>query len=73
MASFILNFSFIQFPEDKSSYLPAAIEVLLLMVFCVFVVKLIRKFSKKQELAAKELEARALAERDERMKQENQQ
>ncbi|WP_042475994.1 hypothetical protein [Bacillus ndiopicus] len=73
MTSFLLNFGFLYFPEDKSTYFPAFLEILLLLVLCFFVLKIIRKFAKKQELAAKELEARALAERDERMKKEAQQ
>ncbi|MEC1178024.1 hypothetical protein P9B03_05965 [Metasolibacillus meyeri] len=73
MTSFILNLGFLYFPEDKSTYLPAFIEILLLLLLCFFVLKLIRKFAKKQELAAKELEERALAERDERMKKEQEQ
>lgn len=73
MTSFILNFSFLYFPEDKSTYLPAFIEILLLLGLCFLVLKLIRKFAKKQEQEAKKLEERALAERDERMKKEQEQ
>lgn len=67
-----MNFSggFLYFPEDKSLYLPAAIEfaILLIIVFATF--RLIRRIAARQAAQAKLLEERALQERDERMAKE---
>ena len=61
---------FLYFPEDKATYIPAAIEKLLIfrVVFSLF--KWLRKNSAKQAAEAKKLEERAFAERDERMRKE---
>ena len=67
-----MNFSggFLYFPEDKSLYLPAAIEfaILLIIVFATF--RLLRRIAARQAAQAKLLEERALQERDERMAKE---
>ena len=71
MTNLVLNWgNFLYFPEDKSTYLPAAIELILLIFVCVFIFKWLRKNSIKQAAEAKKLEERALAERDARMKAE---
>ena len=71
MNNLVLNWgNFLYFPEDKSTYLPAAIELVLLIVVCVLIFKWLRKNSAKQAAEAKRLEERALAERDARMKAE---
>lgn len=69
LSQFLLNFAggFLYFPEDKSGYIPAAIQfgILLIIVFATY--RWIRRYSARQAEAAKQLEARALQERDERM------
>ena len=61
------------FPEEKSAYLPAALEFGLLIVIVFATFRWIRRIAKRQEDSAKQLEARALKERDERMAKELQQ
>lgn len=73
MESLILNWGFLYFPEDKSTYLPAAIEMLLLFVVVFLLFKWLRKNSAKQAAEAKKLEERALKERNERMQMEKKQ
>jgi len=70
MNNLVLNWGFLYIPEDKSTYLPAVIELILLIVVCVLMFKWLRKNSMKQAAEAKKLEERALAERDARMKAE---
>ncbi len=71
MEKLILNWGgFLYFPEDKSTYIPAAIEMLLLFLVVFLLFKWLRKNSAKQAAEAKKLEERALAERDERMRRE---
>ena len=71
MNNLVLNWgNFLYFPEDKSTYLPAAIEMILLIIVCVLIFKWLRKSSMKQAAEAKKLEERALEERDARMKAE---
>ena len=69
VSQFLLNFSggFFYIPQDKSAYLPAAIEfgILMLIVFATY--RWVRRYSARQAEVAKQLEARALQERDERM------
>lgn len=60
--------NFLYVPEDKSAYLPAAIQFAIMLVICVLVFKWVRRLAQKQAEAAKVLEARALAERDAKMK-----
>ncbi len=54
---------FLYFPEDKSEYLPVAIEMLVLLILCILAFMLVRRISKKQELKTKEIEERILRER----------
>ncbi|MGA3600251.1 hypothetical protein [Lysinibacillus agricola] len=58
-----LMYQFLYFPEDKSGYIPAAFEFLLMLILCIIVFIAFRKISKKQEMKTKEIEARILAER----------
>ena len=63
---------FLYFPEDKTEYIPAAISFTIFMILCVLAFRWIRKTSKKQEAATKELEERILRERQaEREAKEN--
>lgn len=71
MKFLVLNWGgFLYFPEDKSTYIPAAIEMLLLFLVVFLLFKWLRKNSAKQAAEAKKLEERAFAERDERMRNE---
>lgn len=63
MNNLILYSGFLYFPEDKSAYLPAVIEMILLLLLCIGVFYMFRRISKKQELKAKELEERILRKR----------
>ena len=69
MNQFLINFSggFLYFPEDKSLYLPAAIEFGILMIIVFVTFFLFRRISARQAEKVKHLEARALQERNERM------
>lgn len=73
MEKLILNWGFLYFPEDKSTYIPAAIEMLLLFVAVFLLFKWLRKNSAKQAAEAKKLEERALEERNKRMQIEKKQ
>ncbi|MEK4230446.1 hypothetical protein [Solibacillus sp. FSL H8-0538] len=72
MNQFLMNFSggFMYFPEDKSGYIPAAIEfaILIFIVFATF--KWIRRIAKRQAEQTKELEVRVIRERDARLAKE---
>ena len=71
MERLILNWGgFLYFPEDKSTYIPAAIEMLLIFLVVFLLFKWLRKNSARQAAEAKKLEERAFAERDERMRNE---
>ncbi|MCM3388208.1 hypothetical protein [Ureibacillus chungkukjangi] len=52
----ILYAGFLYFPEDKSSYIPAALEFLAIFILCVFVFRLVKRLSKKEEQKTKALE-----------------
>ncbi|MER2000173.1 MAG: hypothetical protein ABS882_10370, partial [Lysinibacillus sp.] len=68
----VLNWgNFLYFPEDKSTYLPAFIQLAIMLAILAFVFRWIRKYSAKQAAEAKKLEERALAERAEREKQDS--
>ena len=49
---------FLYFPDDKSAYIPAALEFLVILLLCIAVFVMFKKISKKQEMKAKEVEAR---------------
>lgn len=55
---------FLYFPEDKSAYIPAAFEFLVILILCIAVFMIFKKISKKQELKAQEIEARILGEKN---------
>ena len=72
MSYLVLNWGdFLYFPEGKSTYLPAFFKLVLLVVIAVLLFMWLRKFSTKQAAEAKKLEERALAERDEREKNDS--
>ena len=63
---------FLYFPEDKAEYIPAFISFTIFMILFLLTFRWIRKVSKKQEAATKELEERILRERQaERAGKEN--
>lgn len=64
---FILNFLY--FPEDKSLYIPASIEMGIGIIICIIVFILFKKINKKQIQKTKELEERILRERQANMKE----
>lgn len=67
-----MNFSggFFYIPEDKSLYLPAAIEFAILLMAVFFAYRWIRRIAARQAEKAQHLEKRALEERDKRMEKE---
>jgi len=68
-----MNFSggFLYFPEDKSLYLPAAIEFAILLIIVLVIFRFVRRIAARQAAQAKILEERALKERDARIAKEN--
>ncbi|KMY28401.1 hypothetical protein ACZ11_24585 [Lysinibacillus xylanilyticus] len=66
-----LMYQFLYFPEDKSGYVPAAFEFLIMLILCIVVFTVFRKISKKQEMKSKELEARILSEKNNTNNQQN--
>ncbi|MCL1698744.1 MULTISPECIES: hypothetical protein [unclassified Lysinibacillus] len=66
-----LMYQFLYFPEDKSGYIPAAFEFLLMLILCIVVFTVFRKISKKQEMKSKEIEARILSEKNNTNNQQN--
>ncbi|MEK4426732.1 hypothetical protein [Solibacillus sp. FSL K6-1523] len=72
MNQFLLNFSggFFYIPEDKSSYIPAAIEFVILIIIVFATYRWIRRIAARQADKAQHLEKRALQERDERIARE---
>ncbi len=56
--SFILNL-FLYFPEDKSEYIPAAINMAIFLVITVLTFRFILRLSKRQEEKTKDLEEKA--------------
>lgn len=73
MNQFLMNFSggFLYFPEDKSLYLPAAIEFAILLIIVLVIFRFVRRIAARQAAQAKILEERALKERDARIAKEN--
>lgn len=55
---------YLYFPDDKSAYIPAAFEFLVVLILCIAVFLMFKKISKKQEVKAQEIEARILAEKN---------
>lgn len=63
MKSILLYGDFLYFPEDKSTYIPAVIELFIIILLCVAVFMIVRKVSKKQEMKTKALEEKVMKER----------
>lgn len=42
-------YQFLYFPEDKSGYVPAAFEFLVMLILCIAVFMIFRKISKKSK------------------------
>ena len=64
MTQFVLNWGeFLYFPKDKSTYLPAFIKLLLMVLVCVMVFKFLRKLSAKEAAKAELLEQEMIAKR----------
>ena len=64
MTQFVLNWgNFLYFPKDKSTYLPAFIKLLLMVLVCVMVFKFLRKLSAKEAAKAELLEQEMLEKR----------
>lgn len=62
--NFIALYSgFLYFPEDKTAYIPAIIEFLIMILLCISVFMLIKRISRKQAIKAKELEDRIMGEK----------
>lgn len=57
----ILYAGFLYFPEDKSSYIPAALEFLAILILCLLVFMLVKRVSKKEALKSKALEEYVLS------------
>lgn len=53
---------FLYFPEDKSEYIPAAITGIIFLIAAALTMRLIMKYSKKEEAKAKKLEEKLLKE-----------
>ncbi len=67
----ILYAGFLYFPEDKSSYIPAALEFLAIFVLCILVFALVRRLSKKEEQKTKALEEYVLSKQQNTQNQSN--
>ena len=63
MTQFVLNWGFLYIPKDKSTYIPAFIELLLMVLVCVMVFRFLRKLSTKEAAKAELLEQEMLAKR----------
>ncbi|KGR78138.1 hypothetical protein [Ureibacillus manganicus] len=71
--NFIALYSgFLYFPEDKTAYIPAAIEFFILILLCILVFTWIKRISRKQALKAKEIEDRILGERQQNLENRTQ-
>ena len=54
--SSILAFMFLYFPDDKSEYIPAVINLIIFSFLAYLAVRVFMKISKREEKRAKELE-----------------
>lgn len=70
LQSFVLYMPFLYFPKDKSEYIPAFISMSIFMVACVAAFFYIKKVSKKQEEATKELEEKVRQANSQKLKEE---
>ena len=64
----LLYGSFLYFPKNKLSYIPAVLQLLLLLLVVVIVFRWFIRKSKRDALAAKQLEERILQERERQSK-----
>lgn len=60
-----LGFLYLYFPEDKTEYIPVVIELLVLILICVFVFRWLKRKSSKDAAKAQELEAKIMQEKKE--------
>ncbi len=67
MNLWILN-EFLYFPEDKSEYIPAAIEMAIILVLCILVFNFFRKKAKKDAEKTRELEEKILKQKQSSLK-----
>ncbi|CAM5218751.1 putative protein OS=Ureibacillus acetophenoni OX=614649 GN=SAMN05877842_109133 PE=4 SV=1 [Ureibacillus acetophenoni] len=71
--NFIALYSgFLYFPEDKTAYIPAAIEFGMIILLCILAFMWVRRISRKQALKAKEIEDRILGERKQSLEKSTQ-
>ena len=63
MTQFVLNWGFLYIPKDKSTYIPAFMKLLLMVLVCVMVFKFLRRLSAKEAAKAELLEQEMLAKR----------
>lgn len=66
-----IAFGFLYFPEDKSAYIPAAFEFLIVLILCILAFMWVKRLSKKQEMKMKSLEERVLRERQQNSQNES--
>ncbi|MFJ8263292.1 hypothetical protein ACIQ4I_15280 [Rummeliibacillus sp. NPDC094406] len=62
MNLWILN-EFLYFPENKSEYIPAVIEMAIILILCILVFNLFRKKARKDLEKTRELEEKILKEK----------
>lgn len=63
MNTFVMQWMFLYFPEDKTDYIPALLEFAVFFVLCVVVFIMFKRISKKQEERTKALEEQILQQR----------
>ncbi|MEI4771746.1 hypothetical protein WAX74_19185 [Psychrobacillus sp. FJAT-51614] len=62
-----LGFLYLYFPEDKTEYIPVVIELVVLVILCIFVFRWLKRKSKKDAAKAKELEDRIMQAKKEQL------
>ncbi|WP_102694226.1 hypothetical protein [Rummeliibacillus pycnus] len=62
MNLWILN-EFLYFPDNKSEYIPAAIELAIILILCILVFNFFRKKARKDLEKTRELEEKILKEK----------
>ncbi|TSI10448.1 hypothetical protein [Lysinibacillus sp. BW-2-10] len=68
----LLLFSFLSFPDDKTTYIPAIIELIFVVALCGVALMAFKRISKKQEMRTKALEESILRERQQNAQNTNQ-
>ncbi|MFJ8067083.1 hypothetical protein ACIQYS_21135 [Psychrobacillus sp. NPDC096426] len=66
-------FLYLYFPEDKTEYIPVVIELLVLLVICIFVFKWFKKKSAKDAEKARALEEKIMHMRKEELEKQSSQ